>query len=118
MNHTGITSGCTTCHNGTAFYGVTPVSKASNHISTSGDCVTCHSSFTSFTGGKMSHSGISVRLRHLPWRAKLPGRHPGREGQQPHPVHAGLLDVPQEHHGVLGHGNEPHRHQLGLRHLP
>ncbi len=59
MNHTGISSGCATCHNGSAFQGVTPVSKPSNHVATTADCVTCHTSFTSFLGATYNHSGIT-----------------------------------------------------------
>ncbi len=64
MVHTGISSGCTTCHavgaTGTAFYGVTPVPQGRGHIPTSSDCVTCHASTTKFgPGTPMSHTGIS-----------------------------------------------------------
>jgi Cytochrome c7 and related cytochrome c len=59
MNHTGISSGCATCHGGQAFYGVTPVSKGANHVPTTADCVTCHASFTSFAGATFSHAGIT-----------------------------------------------------------
>ena len=59
MNHTGISSGCTTCHNGQAFAGVTPVSKPANHIATTADCVSCHTSFVSFAGGTFNHAGIT-----------------------------------------------------------
>ena len=60
MNHTGITSGCTTCHNGQVFLGVTPVSKPSNHLPTTLACETCHSAtqFTNFSGTAMNHTGI------------------------------------------------------------
>ena len=34
MNHAGISSNCTSCHNGQSFYGVTPVSKTSIHMTT------------------------------------------------------------------------------------
>ncbi len=60
MSHTGILSGCASCHNGQAFYGVTPVSKPVNHLPTSAACETCHSAtkFTSFSGTAMIHTGI------------------------------------------------------------
>jgi hypothetical protein len=59
MNHAGINSGCTACHNGQAFIGVTPVSKPSGHVATSADCVSCHTSFVSFAGAAFNHSGIT-----------------------------------------------------------
>ncbi len=64
MNHSGITSGCTTCHavgaTGTAFFGVTPVPQGSGHIPSSSDCVTCHASTSKFGPGTgMQHTGIS-----------------------------------------------------------
>ena len=59
MNHTGISSGCTTCHNGQTFAGVTPVSKPNNHIATTADCVSCHTSFASFAGAAFNHAGIT-----------------------------------------------------------
>ena len=43
MNHSGISSGCTTCHaaggTGQAFFGVTPLPQGSGHIPTNADCV-------------------------------------------------------------------------------
>jgi hypothetical protein len=60
MNHTGITSGCTTCHNGQSFTGVTPVSKPANHITTTSDCSSCHKSFVSFAGATFSHTGVAA----------------------------------------------------------
>jgi len=61
MNHTGIARGCATCHNGQAFAGVTPVTKAGNHLPATMACETCHSAskFTSFSGTTMSHTGIA-----------------------------------------------------------
>jgi len=61
MVHTGIVSGCSTCHNGQVFYGVTPVSKPGNHLPTTGACENCHSAskFTSFSGATMNHLGIT-----------------------------------------------------------
>jgi uncharacterized protein (DUF983 family) len=60
MNHTGIVSDCASCHNGQVFFGVTPVSKPSNHLPTTATCETCHaaSKFTSFSGTAMNHVGI------------------------------------------------------------
>jgi len=60
MVHTGIVSGCTTCHNGQVFFGVTPVSKPINHLPTALTCETCHSAskFTDFSGTLMNHIGI------------------------------------------------------------
>lgn len=62
MNHTGIASGCTTCHNGQVFAGVTPVSKPVNHLPTSAVCETCHTTANTnpggFAGGIMNHTGI------------------------------------------------------------
>jgi len=60
MNHTGIVNGCTTCHNGQVFLGVTPVSKPTGHVPTSLVCETCHSAsqFTNFSGTAMNHAGI------------------------------------------------------------
>ena len=64
MNHSGISSGCTTCHaaggTGTAFFGVTPLPQGSGHIPTNADCVTCHASTTKFgPGTPMQHTGIT-----------------------------------------------------------
>jgi len=62
MNHTGIVSGCTTCHNGQVFAGVSPVSKPVNHLPTSATCETCHTTANTgpggFAGGVMKHTGI------------------------------------------------------------
>ena len=65
MNHTGIGSGCTTCHaastGGIAFVGVTPVPQGSGHIPTAADCATCHSSTVRFgPGTAMNHAAISA----------------------------------------------------------
>jgi hypothetical protein len=63
MNHTGIVSGCATCH--AAAVGATFVAPVktppTNHIPTSAACETCHSTsnFTAFgPGTPMSHTGI------------------------------------------------------------
>ena len=55
MNHTGITTGCATCHNGS-----TAIGKTGSHILTTAACETCHKSTTSFAGAKMSHTGITT----------------------------------------------------------
>jgi len=66
MNHTGIANGCTTCHNGQVFVGVTPKAKPVNHLPTSGACENCHKPINFSQGGNgfaqgvtMSHAGIS-----------------------------------------------------------
>ena len=63
MVHTGITTGCATCHDtGKSFTGVTNLkTKPSNHVPTSAACETCHSAsnFTTFAGTAMNHSGIA-----------------------------------------------------------
>ena len=62
MNHTGIVSGCTNCHNGQVFAGVSPVAKPSNHLPTGMSCETCHSTSKTTAGGfggtVMNHTGI------------------------------------------------------------
>ncbi len=53
-DHTGITGGCATCHNGT-----TALGKPATHIPTSMGCETCHKSTTAFgPGTPMNHTGI------------------------------------------------------------
>jgi hypothetical protein len=47
MNHTSITDGCASCHH----------NKPSNHIPTTDGCETCHTGFTTWTGGKYTHTG-------------------------------------------------------------
>ncbi len=62
MNHTGIVSGCTNCHNGQAFAGITPMAKPGTHLPTSMACETCHSTTKTspggFAGTLMNHTGI------------------------------------------------------------
>ena len=52
-SHTGLVSGCVTCHNGVAASG-----KRSNHIVTSAPCETCHKSTATFAGARMNHTGL------------------------------------------------------------
>ena len=63
MVHTGISTGCATCHDtGKSFTGVTNLkTKPSNHVPTSATCETCHSAtnFTTFAGTAMNHTGIA-----------------------------------------------------------
>ncbi len=70
MVHTGITTACATCHNGTSFYGVKPKTKSSNHYPTSAvangsACETCHSNTKTLIGefmagrSVMNHTGIT-----------------------------------------------------------
>ena len=94
MNHVGIVGGCTNCHNGQAFAGVTPVSKGGTHLPTSMSCETCHSpsKFSTFSGALMNHAGIVNNCtqchnnqafqgvtpvfksaRHIPYAANLTG---------------------------------------------
>jgi hypothetical protein len=74
MNHAGMVSGCTACHNGQSFAdhtsstGLKPVSKANfpPHVATALDCSSCHypspNGFTSFAGA----TGGALPLNHLP----------------------------------------------------
>ena len=48
MNHTGIVTGCSSCHSR---------DKDAGHIPTTASCETCHSGFTSWTGGRYTHTG-------------------------------------------------------------
>jgi len=62
MNHSGITSGCATCHApGSSFANIVPKTPPANHIPSSKPCETCHaaSNFTSFAGTAMNHAGIT-----------------------------------------------------------
>jgi hypothetical protein len=52
-SHTGLVSGCATCHNGGAGTG-----KPSNHIITTAPCETCHKSTVTFAGARMNHTGL------------------------------------------------------------
>src|SRR5262245_65846418 len=55
MKHTGITSGCATCHNGSTV----ALAKPAAHIPTTLPCENCHRSTVSFAGTKMNHTGIT-----------------------------------------------------------
>ena len=55
MNHTGIVTGCVTCHSG-GYAGV--VTKPANHFPTTAACETCHKSTTTFSGTQYNHTGI------------------------------------------------------------
>jgi hypothetical protein len=61
MVHTGITTGCASCHTSQVFQGVSPVSKLSNHLPTTLVCETCHLpvNFSTFNGTVMVHTGIT-----------------------------------------------------------
>jgi hypothetical protein len=76
MDHTGITSGCTSCHFGQTFQGLTTrvdhgsgvastpagslVTRVSNHFATKLACETCHKSTSIFSGTTMNHQGITT----------------------------------------------------------
>ncbi len=68
MNHTGISSGCATCHDaGKSFTGVTNLkTKPGNHVPTNGAaCEACHAAtnFTTFAGDAkalMKHSAVAM----------------------------------------------------------
>ncbi len=67
MVHTGITSGCTNCHNGQTFaVGMTPQNKSNytGHPTTTSDCTACHSAtnFTTFFPG----AGGTLPTNHIP----------------------------------------------------
>ena len=67
MSHTGIATGCASCHGGTAYAGA-PLAKSVNHIPTTAmtngaQCETCHSTSNTNAGGfligvAMKHTGI------------------------------------------------------------
>ncbi len=127
MVHTGITSGCATCHDtGKSFTGVTNLkTKPSNHVPTSATCETCHSAsnFTTFAGTAMNHSGIASGCTtcHAASVTGTPfaGVTPKPQGSGPHPDHGGLRDVSQVHHGVRSwDGNGAHGHHQRMRDLP
>jgi hypothetical protein len=55
MGHPSVTSGCASCHNGSAAPG-----KAPNHIATNAPCETCHRSTVTFVGARMNHAGVTA----------------------------------------------------------
>jgi hypothetical protein len=55
MDHTGITTGCARCHNGTIATG-----KPATHIATTAACESCHKSTVTFAGATMNHTGITT----------------------------------------------------------
>ena len=57
MNHSGISTGCATCHGGTY---ANVMKKPATHIVTSAACETCHKSTTSFAGAAFNHTGVAV----------------------------------------------------------
>src|SRR5262249_23510547 len=56
MNHTGITTGCATCHNGT-----TAVGKSATHIPTTASCETCHTPTVTSANNKTNHNALTTR---------------------------------------------------------
>jgi hypothetical protein len=56
MNHSGLTSGCASCHAG-QYPGV--VTKSTTHLNTSAACENCHTSTSSFLGATFNHSGTT-----------------------------------------------------------
>ncbi len=132
MNHTGITSGCTTCHEtGKTFQGVTIVTRPTaaqdkNHPTT-GDCVTCHTSTASFTTGT-----AGMPANHIPTSAACATCHAGGNtgrgfgGDEPHGYHDGLRDLSRgerDGDGVLwgdaeADGDGAHSDHGGVRELP
>ncbi len=63
MNHSGITSGCATCHAaGLSFFGVTVKAPPVNHIPfNAAACESCHTAgnFASFAGTPMNHAPVA-----------------------------------------------------------
>ncbi len=63
MSHTGISTGCATCHDlGKSFAGVTNLkTKPATHIPTTAACETCHAAgnFTSFGNTAMNHTPVA-----------------------------------------------------------
>ena len=71
MQHTGITSGCATCHDtGKSFTGVTVKTKPVNHLPTGAiACESCHApgNFTTFARNQdESHTGWGDDMHELP----------------------------------------------------
>jgi hypothetical protein len=63
MNHSGITSGCATCHAvGKSFFGVTMKTPPANHLPFGGAaCEACHAptNYASFAGTPMNHNAVA-----------------------------------------------------------
>ena len=102
MNHSGITTGCTTCHAaGASGIGVhrgdARSRRAAGHIPTTADCASCHKSTTRVRSGhgdepRRDHQ----RLRHLPrLRTELHRGDGGEQAGQSHPDHCGLRELPR-----------------------
>jgi hypothetical protein len=51
--HSAVTSGCATCHNGAG-----ALAKPKTHIATNAPCEACHKSTVTFAGARMNHTGI------------------------------------------------------------
>ena len=87
MNHTGITTGCATCHIGA---GLSPKGLASfpAHITTTKACETCHTP-TNYTawgpGTKMNHTGILTGCATCHDGAHTPAK--GMTGSALYPAH-------------------------------
>ncbi len=56
FRHDGITSNCSTCHNG-QFLGV--LSKPANHFPTQLPCENCHNNTSTFLSFRMDHNGVT-----------------------------------------------------------
>jgi len=62
FDHTGITSGCSDCHNGVRAKGMLPSTKYPgnwNHIPTTEDCSSCHTPGDFKISAKMNHVGMT-----------------------------------------------------------
>jgi hypothetical protein len=66
MNHAGITSGCSTCHDGQFVVVLAKPTGTGGHIATSAACETCHASTSTSVGGfaapnwTMNHTGLTT----------------------------------------------------------
>ena len=127
MVHTGITSGCATCHDtGKSFTGVTNLkTKPTNHVPTTATCETCHSAtnFTTFAGTAMSHSGIASGCTTChaaaPTGTPFAGVTPKPQGSGHIPTTADCATCHKSTTRVRsGDADEAHRHHQRLRDLP
>jgi hypothetical protein len=59
MNHTGITTGCATCHGVGLSWAGGIVTKPANHFPTTAGCELCHVSTRTFSGTRMVHSTLT-----------------------------------------------------------